>query len=172
MIAVDLLDLREAWGQWCADRGLRPASALRELVRATLSQTSKVPPTVAAVITHSPERPTLRREIALTPSEMDRVTELAAADGYSPSKWLSAVVRFHLTRTPQFGGPELDALAASNLRLAMIGRQLQQLNRLLMDAAEDGPEVIMTDDIRREISAHTLQVSRLIASNLERWTLR
>lgn len=173
LFAVDLLDCREPWLDWCAANGLKPTSALRDLVRRTVQSRSKARGVSAgSVKIHSPERPTERREIALTVSELFRASALAEAEGFSVPKWLVAVVRARLTHTPQFGAFELEALAESNRRLSTISRQLHQLNLLLTGQASEVPDVMTIDDIRREIASHTIKVSQLMASSLERWTVR
>ncbi|MFP1133063.1 hypothetical protein [Asticcacaulis sp. W401b] len=173
LFAVDLLDCREPWLKWCAEKGVKPTSAMRELVRSTVRSRSKAKAISAtSVRVHSPERPTERREIALTPSELFRAKVLAESEGFSVPKWLAAVIRARLTNTPQFGAAELDALAESNLRLSTLSRQLHQLNLVLSGRSSEVPEVMTIDQMRREISGHTTKVSRLMASSLERWTVR
>ncbi|ESQ79254.1 hypothetical protein AEYBE204_09600 [Asticcacaulis sp. YBE204] len=146
---------------------------MRDLVCEHLSDKAvKRPLRNAAVQVHSPERASERREIAMTPSELARVMSIAEADGFSVSKWLAAVVRSRLTGTPQFGAAELQALTESNRQLALIGRQLHHLNRVLNGHSSEIPEVSSIDTIRQQISVHTAHVSRLVASNLERWSVK
>lgn len=130
--------------------------------------------TPAEVEPHEPERPTKRKEIALTASELARVEAIAMAEGFSVSKWLSALVRARLTGSPQFGQQEFEQLDRSNMLLLRIGRNLNQVAKALNTSPHERRvyRVELIEELEAVIEKHTTLVSEAIASNIERWRLK
>ena len=86
---------------------------------------------------------------------------------------IRALLRAHLTRQPQFGGRELEALIQSNTQLRYIGRNLNQVAKGL-NATPHERLVFKVESIERleeAIKVHTDVVSRLLADNVERWRI-
>lgn len=180
-VTIDLLDLKQPWLDWCEKQGVNPASAFRQVV-ANLTQAEgqsveKTP--IQAVIPkeiepEAPEPPVTYRKLALTDSEFRHVSELAEKEGFSVAKWLTALVRSRLTSTAQFGQSELELLARSNLLLRNIGRNLNQIAKVLnTDAnASKALRFELIEELEKRINTHTQGVADLIAANTERWRIK
>lgn len=83
----------------------------------------------------------------------------------------SAYQKAGLTKEPQFGMREIDALGESNYQLLAIGRNLNQIAKRLNEGGKGGPTVGAIEQLRAGIKAHTDQVSRAMRASLERWDL-
>jgi hypothetical protein len=70
-------------------------------------------------------------EVNLTPSELAALKRMAGHEGYVPTKWVVAMIRTKLTGQPQVGQPELETLARSNQQLLALGRNLNQIAKVL-----------------------------------------
>jgi len=80
-------------------------------------------------------------------------------------------MRSHLTREPQFGGQELEALIESTTQLRYIGRNLNQVAKGLNASPHERLvyKVELIERLEEAIKGHTSVVSRLLAANVERW---
>jgi hypothetical protein len=171
-ITIDLLEYRKPWEEWCKARKVKPAEAFRQIVAKLAAQPLTDSP--GEVEEGAPERPEIAKRIVLTKSEAEKVEALAAADGLSVPRWLVAVVRSRLTRTPQFGQDEMEAIARSNAALLAIGRNLNQiakaLNTNVLDRAAYRVELV--EEVADEIKAHTKLMAQLMTANIERWRIK
>ena len=173
-ITVDLLGYKQPWIDWCKAQGHEPAHAFRQIVARLTAGGTAAASTPAEVEPHQPERTTKRKEVALTPSELERVEAIAQAEGYSVSRWLAALVRARLTSTPQFGQHELELLARSNLQLLKIGRNLNQVAKALNTSPHDhrAYRVELIEELEALIKAHTVSVSDAMTANIKRWRIK
>lgn len=172
-ITVDLLEHKQAWLDYCAANGTTPSAAFREIVvrlTANRSDTAAARP----VADHEPEKQAVRKKIGLTSSESARIDEIAAAEGFSATKWIIALIRAKLTRTPQFGQAELEALARSNLHLLRIGRNLNQLAKALNTSPEArrSYRIELIEKLQAAIERHTKSVSNAMTANIDRWRIK
>lgn len=175
-LTVDLLAYKQPWLDWCQAQNLSPSDAFRKVVARLVS--SKAHP-IEQLDTRQiekglPEKPSHRKEISLTESELKLVEALAAKEGFSVSKWIVALVRARLTGTPQFGQTELELLARSNLQLLAIGRNLNQVAKALNTSPHDHSvyRIEMIEVLAADIKAHTKVVSDAMSANLERWRIK
>ena len=176
-VTVDLLAYKQPWLDWCQAQGVTPSDALRRVVARLVAAKRKVEVTdqaPAAILRGERERPIARKEISLTASELARVQALAAAEGFSATKWIVALIRARLTGTAQYGQRELELLAKSNLQLLAIGRNLNQVARALNSTPQDRTiyRVALMDALRAHIKAHTKIVSNAMAANVHRWRIK
>lgn len=172
-ITVDLLEHKQAWLDYCAANGTTPSAAFREIVvrlTANRSDTAAARP----VAEGEPEKQTVRKKIGLTSSESARIDEIAAAEGFSSTKWIIALIRAKLTGLPQFGQEELVALDQSNLRLLQAGRNLNQLARALNTSPEHRHlfRVELIEKLSAAFKEHAVHVSNLMTANVERWRIK
>ena len=171
-VTVDLLTYKEPWLAWCKSQNTTPSAALRQIVARLTAATpaDQAPPNPAP---GQPEKPTARKEIALTPSELARVEAIAEREGFSVTKWIVALIRARLSNTPQFGRDELELLGESNLRLLAIGRNLNQIARALNTNPHDRSvyRVEMVEELSAAIKAHVQIASGAIAANTQRWAI-
>ena len=169
-INMDLMAYKKPWRDWCAAKDLEPSDAFRKIVARLTSQ----PAPVAGNVAHdAPEKPTARREIKLTASEDKALEALAAAEGFSPTKWIVSLIRARLTGTAQYGQRELELLDRSNMRLLAIGRNLNQVAKALNASPADYSlyRVELIEDLQKAIKEHTRTVSDAIAANVSRWRI-
>jgi hypothetical protein len=179
-VSIDLLGLKDQWLAWCASQGVTPSQAFRAIVqrlpgsRGPVIATPAPEATALALRTTPPGEPTVRRiSLRLTASEQVAVVQRAAAVAMTPSRWIRALVRSHLTREPQFGDRELEAVVQSTTQLRYIGRNLNQVAKGLNVTPNERLlyKVDLIEGLEAAIESHTHAVSRLLAANIERWRL-
>ena len=172
-ITVDLLGFKKPWLDWCKAQGHEPAHAFRQIVARLTGTASARASTPVEVEPHQPERPTRRKVVMLTPSESQLVEALALAEGFSVTRWLSALVRARLTGTGQYGQHELEVLATSNMQLLKIGRNLNQIAKALNTAPHERRvyRIDLIEELDTQIKEQTRLVSDAMTANVERWRL-
>jgi hypothetical protein len=131
-VSIDLLGLKDQWLAWCASQGATPSQAFRAIVQRLTGSSDPViatpAPEAAPLRTAPPGEATVQRiSLRLTASELDAVVQRAGVAAMTPSRWIRALVRSHLTREPQFGDRELEAVIQSTTQLRYIGRNLNQV---------------------------------------------
>lgn len=176
-VTMDLLELKQPWLDWCKALSLAPSDAFRQIVARLVAKQGGASSSIqgaAEIEAGQPERPTARKEVSLTPSELMRVEAIAAAEGFSVTKWIIALIRARLTATPQLGQRELELLARSNLQLLAIGRNLNQVAKALNSTPHDRSvyRVGLIEDLEAAIKSHTKSVSDAMTANVERWRIK
>lgn len=164
-------DLKKRWRNYCQSISKEPSTAIKEAIEQQLAKVGHVSPgkVYEQVNEARSEEKKKRFEILLTPTERDALIERAAHDGSSPRRWVVAAVRARLTKEPQFGMREIDALGESNYQLLAIGRNLNQIAKRLNEGGKGGPTIDVIEALRSTIWAHTDQVNRAMRASLERW---
>jgi hypothetical protein len=164
-------DLKRRWRLYCNGINKEPSTAIKEAIEHQLAKGGSSPP--AKIYRQVDEaRSTEKKkrfEILLTPSEKAALIERAGRDGSSPRRWVVAALRSGLTKEPQFGMREVEALGESNYQLLAIGRNLNQIAKRLNEGGKGGPTVEAIEQLRSTIKAHTDQVNKAIRASLERW---
>lgn len=171
-LSVHLGKNREDWDQLCRRNNIGPSQAIAALVERELGNRGE---NIKAIVPNhlvqedEPEETIYRKELRFTPSEFFAIESLAEQEGISFQRWIVNLVRAVLTKHPQFGMKETEALWESSYQLRAIGRNLNQIARHLNEGEQRdiGPKYI--EKIVSEIKAHTEKVSKLIAANLDRW---
>lgn len=181
---VELLDYKAPFLALCQRRRISPSKVFRALVAQLLERdqadgTPRTPfalPPSYTVARGEPERGgvSARPKVPLTASEAAAVEELSAREGLSVPRWIVALIRAYLTRTPQFNRAELDALGQSNLQLLAIGRNLNQIAKALNTSPHDRSvyRVEQIEALRAQIGEHTKLVSSAMAANVDRWRIQ
>ena len=173
-VTVDLGELKAPWQAWCELQGVTPSHALRNALRQAMHRKGIQAPAPRLRVTPKQERATARMEVHLTPSELAALKKMAGHEGYVPTKWLVAMVRTKLTGQPQVGQPELETLARSNQQLLALGRNLNQIAKVLNTAPQNRTafraEVIT--ELSRVIRTHTDRVSDVLRGTVERWHIQ
>ncbi len=171
-VTVDLGELKAPWQAWCQAHGIiTPSHALRNALRQAMDRRATRAPAPRPRVIQKRERATARIELNLTPSELAALKKIAGHEGYVPTKWLVAMVRTKLTGQPQVGQPELETLARSNQQLLALGRNLNQIAKVLNTAPQnrDAFRVEVITELSRVIQAHTKKVSDVLRGTVERW---
>ncbi|MBL8039287.1 MAG: hypothetical protein JNN16_17445 [Nitrospira sp.] len=172
-VTVDLGELKAPWQAWCQDHRITPSHALRNAIRQAMDgKTTEAPPRIR--VSPRRERATARMELNLTSSELAALKKMAGHEGYLPTKWLVAMIRTRLTGQPHVGQPELERLTRSNQQLLALGRNLNQIAKVLNTSPENRSafHVKVITELSRVIRAHTDKVSDVLRGTVERWQLR
>jgi hypothetical protein len=172
-VTVDLGELKAPWQAWCQDHSITPSQALRNAIRQAMDgKMTHAPPRIR--VSPRRERATARLEVHLTTSELAALKTVAGHEGYVPTKWLVAMIRTKLTGQPQVGQPELERLTRSNQQLLALGRNLNQIAKVL-NTSPQNRDVFRVDaitELSRVIRSHTDKVSDVLRGTVERWHLQ
>ncbi len=173
-VTVDLGDLKAPWQAWCQEHGITPSHALRNALREAMDRRATRAPAPRLRVTPRKERATARIELNLTTSELAALKKMAGHEGYVPTKWVVAMVRTKLTGQPQVGQPELERLTRSNQQLLALGRNLNQIAKVLNTSPENRNafRVDLITELSRVIRAHTDKVSDVLRGTVERWHIQ
>lgn len=164
-------DLKTRWLTFCATNGTTSSEAMRGVVRKLTGRTSE--PILFKALHEVPDRRKKRLELRLTESEFECICQLATEAGNSPNTWVINLLRANLTRTPQLNFNELQALGKSNSNLLAIGRNLNQVARWMnANMGSAPPELAYIEHLYKHVVAHTEEVTKIMRSNLDRWTIK
>jgi hypothetical protein len=113
----------------------------------------------------------IRKEVRLTPSEVAAAEALAAHEGFTLTRWITALVQARLAGGAQLGQQELELLARSNLHLLAIANGLRRMVKVLhlVPSVDSDAVVQKVDSLHQTIRQHTVDVANLIAANARRW---
>ncbi len=173
-ITVDLGELKAPWQAYCEQQGVTPSHALRQVLRQALGQTPRPSSAPRLRVTRRRERATARMKLNVTPSELAALRTYARHEGYQPTAWVVAMIRTKLTGEPHVGQPELAALTRSNHQLLALGRNLNQIAKVLNTAPQNRAafRVEAITELSRVIQAHTDKVSDVLRGTVARWQLQ
>jgi hypothetical protein len=173
-VTVDLGELKAPWQAWCQAHGITPSHALRNALRQSMDQRATRAAAPRLRVTPKRERATARIELNLTTSELAALKTLACHEGYLPTKWVVAMIRTKLTGQPHVGQPELERLTRSNQQLLALGRNLNQIAKVLNTSPQNRTafRVEVITELSRVIRSHTDKVSDVLRGTVERWQLR
>lgn len=166
-------DLKARWVDYCAGLGKTPGAAIKEAIEQQLEKAEKFPPAKTYQQTsEAPDgEPKVRFEILMTKSEKAAVLERSNLERCSQRRWIIDAIRAGLTREPQFGMKEIEALGESNYQLLAIGRNLNQVAKAMNEGRRDSVAVQSIERLREIIDVHTDKVSGAIRASLERWNI-
>jgi hypothetical protein len=170
---VYLGTLKQPWADYCKGLGKKPGAALKEAIEQQLEKAAKLPsPPPFQQTKEAPDGEVKQRfEILLTPSEKAAIQERARLERCSQRRWVIDAIRAGLTKEPQFGMKEIDALGESNYQLLAIGRNLNQVAKAMNEGRRDSVTTKSIERLRQTIDAHTEKVSTAIRASLERWNI-
>lgn len=165
--------LKEPWVAYCAALGKKPGAAIKEAIEQQLAKAEKATDIKTYQQTgEAPDGETkVRFEILLTPSEKSAVQERAELERCSQRRWVIDAIRAGLTKEPQFGMKEIEALGESNYQLLSIGRNLNQVAKAMNEGRRDSISNESIERLRQIIDVHTDKVSSAIRASLERWNI-
>ena len=165
--------LKKPWSDYCEALGKKPGAALKEAIEQQLEKAAKnpTPPPLRQTGEAPDDEPKVRFEILMTKSEKAAVQERANLERCSQRRWIIDAIRAGLTREPQFGMKEIDALGESNYQLLAIGRNLNQVAKAMNEGRRDSVTIESIERLRGIIDAHTEKVSTAIRASLERWNI-
>jgi predicted transcriptional regulator len=166
-------DTKKRWEDYCAGLGQAPSTAIKEAIEQQLEKAVKSPPakTYRQTGEVADGEPKVRFEILMTKSEKAAVLERSELERCSQRRWIIDAIRAGLTREPQFGMKEIDALGESNYQLLSIGRNLNQVAKAMNEGKRDSVTIKSIERLRQIIDAHTDKVNGAIRASLERWNI-
>ena len=166
--------LKKPWSDYCEALGKKPGAALKEAIEQQLEKAAKnpTPPPLRQTGEAPDDEPKVRFEILMTKSEKAAVQERANLERCSQRRWIIDAIRAGLTREPQFGMKEIDALGESNYQLLAIGRNLNQVAKAMNEGKRDSVTIKSIERLREIIDAHTEKVSGAIRASLDRWNIQ
>lgn len=173
-ISADLGDLKAPWLAWCQAHQVTPSVALRQILGRAIGGVSAQSARPRTVVRNRREKAAQRMKLHLTASELAGLNTLAAEEGYRPTQWVVAMIRTKLTGQPHVGQPELERLTRSNQQLLALGRNLNQIAKVLNTSPQnrDAFRVEVITELSRLIRAHTDKVSDVLRGTVERWHLQ
>lgn len=166
-------DLKTRWVEHCKANGIATGAVLKAAIEAELAKADaeQVVKTFKQAGEVAPKEPKVRFEILLTQSEKNAVRERANLERCSQRRWVIDAVRAGLTKEPQFGIGEIEALGESNYQLLAIGRNLNQVAKAMHEGRRDSVTVDSIHRLTGIIDKHTEAVAAAIRASLERWNL-
>lgn len=172
---IALGSLKEPFYEWCEANGKKPSAVIRELIAKEMAgQGASAPKFKIEEGEGETAASKKRRELKLTPSEDEAVNYMADLEGYSPQRWIIALIRARLTGAPEFNDAEAQALVRSTTQVAAIGRNLNQIAKALNANLNEAKyfRVDMIEALEKLIKDHTMTVSKLVAANVDRWRVK
>ncbi|EKF9266343.1 plasmid mobilization relaxosome protein MobC [Escherichia coli] len=157
---------KKAWKGFCDDQGISESDMLGLMIEKVTGGK------IAFGSKGLKENKTDKLTIRLSARDKDRITERAKAEGFtSRTAWLTAVAMANLNREPVLTESEIQALRTSNRELAAIGRNLNQIAKVL------NTEFRESDKLNRQavlalsekIDSHREEVAGLLQRNLNKW---
>jgi hypothetical protein len=160
-------------------RGMSESELLR-LALQTLFESQDCTPTHAgqvatyprSLVAFCPEELRLKRKTVWMPAFLMRVaTERATGKGMSFSRWISALVQSNLTHRPVLTETELLAIEVSARELAAIGRNINQLARVLNEAYFQTERIRLDrlNELSRSITKTRAAISALVRASRNSW---
>ncbi|MBM7072421.1 plasmid mobilization relaxosome protein MobC [Shewanella sp. 202IG2-18] len=154
------------WQQFCKDSGMSQSNMLRMMI-------NKVTPE-AGNDADINELKTDRVSVRLTNHCLQKLQQQAIAEGYvSQSNWVRASIMSNLYRDPVLSDDEIKTLRESNRELAAVGRNLNQIARVLNIDFRHSDKITreMIEILDNKINDHKAMVNNLINKNCRRWEL-
>lgn len=177
-------DEKQEWQDYCRSSGLSESDALRRTIRREAGKKNAGISSVEGVsdITDTsggalPESALRSRKItlALSPGAFKKLKDAAAQEGYgSPTARATACLMSVLEKKPVLTKDEISALRDSCRQLAAVGRNLNQLVRVLQRYPDEARKVTpqAVAKIAAETEAHIAKAGALIAKGKGRFSVR
>jgi hypothetical protein len=167
-------ELKQRWLAYCENEGLKPGATIREAMIRELVKAEAIPGgrTYQQVEDGMAPGSMKRFEILLSDSEKQAIKERSESEGCSQRRWILDSIRARLTHEPQFQMKEIEILGESNYQLLSIGRNLNQVARVMNEGYKDSITIDAIQKLRKIIDVHTEKVSMAIRASVERWSIR
>ncbi|RLV58113.1 plasmid mobilization relaxosome protein MobC [Parashewanella curva] len=157
---------KEKWQHFCHLNGLTESGMVRMMINQVL-------PDIACndEFNHAKSN---KVTIRLSDHDIQKLTTQAQQEGYiHRTSWVTACVQSNLTRSPVLTKEEIKALRESNRQLAAVGRNLNQIARVLNIDFRHSDKITkeMIEVLDNKINEHKAIVNNLISQNSKRWNL-
>ena len=157
---------KQKWQQFCHANGMTESGMMRFMMNQVL-------PDIASNDEFN-EAKSHKVTIRLSEHEMQKLTTQAVEEGYIyRTSWATACVMTNLTRIPVLTQDEIKTLRESNRQLAAVGRNLNQIARVLNIDFRHSDKVTreMIEVLDNKFEVHKAMVNNLINKNCKRWEL-
>ena len=170
-LAVDLKSLHGPWAAWCERRGLTPSEAVRRVLNVVLNGNPS-PDAAPYPADYDDVAGEGRHRVEIRIAEAEFLAGAATADreGLSVPKWLTALLRVHLTGEQMLGMSEVEALARSNQLLLALSRNINQIAyNMNQRAATDKLTLAQIEYVQTFLKSHVAEVAAVLHANSARW---
>ena len=155
---------KENWLLYCQSSGIIQSDMLRMLINRSSP--------IAKLAVPFNETKTNKVTVRFSEHTIKMVQEQARYEGYiNQSHWIRATIISKLNNTPVLSSSETDALQQSNRQLAAIGRNLNQIARVLNIDFRHSDKLTreMIERLKLTIDKHTSKVDQLVAKSSKRF---
>ncbi|MBM7074488.1 plasmid mobilization relaxosome protein MobC [Shewanella sp. 202IG2-18] len=155
---------KENWLLYCQSSGISQSDMLRMLINRS-SPIAKLATPFHAVKSN-------KVTVRLSEHALQMLQEQAKYEGYlNQSHWVRAAILSKLNNKPVLSVKEIDALNASNRQLAAIGRNLNQIARVLNIEYRHSDKITreMIERLQAKFEQHIASVDQLVQQNSKRW---
>ncbi|RLV58104.1 plasmid mobilization relaxosome protein MobC [Parashewanella curva] len=159
-------DEKSHWQEYCRSHSMSEAQMLRMLI-------NKASP-LAANTDNFKESRTNKVTIRLDSQNHKKLSMLAKEEGYfSQTNWVTSTVLAHLHRSPVLSVEEMQVLRESNRQLSAIGRNLNQIAKVLNIEFRESDKITkeMIEMLSHRIDKHKDKVYTLLDKNRTRWSI-
>jgi hypothetical protein len=149
-------------------QGLSESELLRAVVLVVIGQDNSD----EQLVEPSAEKSDINRMmIRLASFLMEAVSARAKTKGMAPSRWVAALVQSHLTGQPVMTDDELAALKASNRELAAIGRNINQIAKVLNETFHETERVKLEKlaELSQTIEKNREAIRALVRASQNSW---
>lgn len=164
-------DEKKDWQRFCRDHSTTEADMLRQMInRVSSGKESKEIPEPGC-----DEKKTEKVTIRMTGENKNLLIEKSRQEGYSNrTAYVTSLVLAALRRQPVLSLEEISALRESNRQIAAIGRNLNQLVRMLYSddfRALNRLTRVEVKMLAQQVEEHKKNVANLLEKNMNRWEL-
>ncbi|NDL70841.1 MobC family plasmid mobilization relaxosome protein [Halomonas alkaliphila] len=168
-VEVRLTDIeKKAWVRFCKANGQSESDMLRRMIRQVSGSTDIMKEDEQEEYATRISKVTIR----LTPVQACCLQQHARSEGYpNRSSWVTAMVLAELHQEPVLTDEEVNALRESNRELRAIGKNLNQISKVLniefRESDKLKQQAIMA--LSDRIEQHKGQVASLLSRSMNRW---
>ncbi|MCL1076586.1 plasmid mobilization relaxosome protein MobC [Parashewanella spongiae] len=151
---------------YCQSKGMTASHMLRTLINQSSPD--------MAFIANFQEVKTNKITVRLTSYNLQVLAKKAKAEGYvSQTNWATACIMSQLHQEPVLSADETQALRESNRQLAAIGRNLNQITKVLNIEFRDSDKITkeMIQLLEDKLTQHKQKVNALLTKNCQRWSI-
>ncbi len=155
---------KENWLLYCQSSGISQSDMLRMMINRASPNTKFTEP--------FKETKTDKVTVRLSEYSIKMIQEQARYEGYlNQSQWVRAAVLSKLSNTPVLSNAEIDALRDSNRHITALGRNLNQIARVLNTNFRHSDKITkeMIEKLKNDFDRHTKKVNQLVAKSSKRW---
>ncbi len=150
----------------------RAEYARRRILAAPRQAPVATRPPRAAYRTKADPAATVVHNVRLTPGEIQRIKQIADAEGLSRSAFIVRVIRTVIYRVPQPTGEIATALRESNRQLIGIAANLNQIARHMNDEPNSAtsPTLPFIKQLAARVETNRMSAHQVLKACLDRWS--